>query len=493
MNYKKTARRNFIKRLVSLCVLSAAGLFRAPVLFARTLADGLDRIKGRIIRRADTNYELWRASMVWYIFKPRRYPDTIIQIKSEQDVIEAINYARSNRLKVALRATGHNPARAVLRNGGVLIDLSPLQKVEIDAGEKTAWIQPGIRSEELINLTRKKGLSFPAAHTGMVGLGGYLIGGGLGWNMPEWDIACRSILAAEIITAEGRKVTATPTGNQDLYWAVRGAGPGFFGAVTRYKIRLYPLPRAITKSKYLLPIKELPAITEILNEWVNVKQERLEILAVVGRFYPPNAAPEKQELVCAISVVAFAGSPQEARSLLEPVAQSQIPEMSLLKKENIEMTYPQLYAGQSTDFSSPSRTAVENIWTDQPAMGLTKLAEKLQHSPPPSPRSFALSAWGVNPDKQDDDSSFTYAADHYISWYLIAEEAAHIEPNYRWMDQAVAMMHPLARGHYMNEIDPARYPVHVRACFSKAKWKRLNELRLRYDPDGVFHTYLGHS
>ncbi len=491
MNTAST-RRGFLGRLVrGTAVLF--GMLHAPLVYAQHVAAGLSRIKGKIIRRGDSNYELWRASMVWYLVKPRRYPDLIVRAQSEQDVIEAINYARENQLKVSVRSTGHNPARAVLRNGGMLIDLSRLREVEIDAHERTAWIQPGIRSEEFTELTRQRGMAFPAAHTGIVGMGGYLIGGGLGWNMPEWDVACRSILDAEIITADGRQVSAIADQNDDLLWAVRGAGPGFFGAVVRYKLKLFPLPRAITKSKYLIPVRQLPAVIDALYDLVGVKDKRLEVLAVVGRFAPPDKPPEQRDLQCAVSVVAFADTRDDTRSLLAPVDDSPLAGMSLIKQERVQMTYPELYAGQSTDHSSPKRTAVENIWTDEPGKALSILAKRLQETPPPSPHCFALSAWGINPAKQDATACLYSAADHYVSWYLMADEEAHVAQNYAWMDDAVEVMRPLAKSRYINEIDPRRYPHHVSECFTDASWQRLSALRQKYDPGEVFHSYLGHA
>lgn len=493
MDESGSSRRGFLRRIARV-LGAAASLALAPSLArARQLAGSLDAIGGRIIRRGDADFESWRASMVWYLFKPRRYPRMIVRAESEQDVIEAVRYARDNGLRITVRATGHNPAGAVLRDDGLLIDLSGLRRVEIDTASRTAWVQPGIRSEEFIELTRHHGLAFPAAHTGIVGLGGYLIGGGLGWNMPLWGIACHSILAAEIITADGNKVLASAEENSDLLWALRGAGPGFFGAIVCYRLQLFPLPQAITKSKYLVPVRELDKVTAALETLTLQKQQRLELLAVIGRFYPPEKPVEQRELVCAISAVAFGDTRDDALSLLEPVDNSAIPALSVLKKEHVQMSFPELFEGQETDYSSPLRTAVENIWTDQPGAALKALAERIQQTPPRSPQSFVLSAWGFNPGKPDQDMSFSNTAPHYVSWYLMASSEADIEPNFQWMDEAVAMLKPLSRGHYINEINPARYPAHVRECFAPAKWERMQQLRKKHDPQEVFHTWLGHA
>ena len=262
--------------MVSGLSLMCAGAMGASAAIAKTVASSLHRISGVIIRRGDSNYELWRSSMVWYIFKPDRYPDMIIRAHSEQDVIQAVNHAREQGLKIATRATGHNPARGCLRNGGMLLDLSRLREVEIDADAGTAWVQPGIRSEDFIEITHPRGWAFPAAHTGIVGLGGYLIGGGLGWNMSDWDIACRSIIGAEIVMADGGRLTVSATENPDLLWAIRGAGPGFFGAVLRYKLKLFPTAQAIIKSKYLVPIDKMPYLMKVLEESSQILDETVE-------------------------------------------------------------------------------------------------------------------------------------------------------------------------------------------------------------------------
>ncbi len=486
-------RRGFVTRLTALLSAAAGGSLKVPLALAQRTGDHLKRIGGRIIRRADSNYEVWRASMVWYIFKPARFPDTIIRAESEDDVIAAVDYARESGQKVATRTTGHNPARACLRNGGVLLDTSQLREVEIDAAAGTAWIQPGIRSEDFIELTRALSWSFPAAHTGIVGLGGYVIGGGLGWNMPAWDIACRSIIGAEIVLADGRKVVADAHTNADLLWAVRGIGPGFFGVVLRYKLRLFPLPRAIIKSKYIVSMKHTAELMQALEEITATKKRQLEVLAVAGRFAPPDKAPAERDFVWAISVVSFGQSQTDGLALLEPVRRSNLPTMSSMKKENALLSYPELYAGQETDHSSPTRTAIHNIWTNDPAEAMSTLVDRWQTTPPRSPRSFALSAWGVNPSPDDADSSFTYTGDHYVSWYLMAENADDVAPNFQWMDESVKLMKPYTRGHYPNEINMQRYPDTIRACFSAEKWNKLEALRAQYDPDGVFHSYLGFS
>jgi len=493
MTLNKLTRRGLLGRAVWLGTLGLFNTLRSSVSFAREhVAEGLNRIKGKIIHKSDPHYEAWRKSLIWYVYKPKRYPDTIIRAQSHTDVLEAVNYARDNGLKIAVRSTGHNPARATMREGGVLLDVAQLRDVEIDVEARTAWIGSGVRSAEFMQLCGRHDLAFPVAHTSMVGLGGYLLGGGMGWNLGEWDVACRSIIGAEVIMADGRKLEVSAENNADLLWAIRGVGPGFFGAAVRYKLRLYPLPKAKTKTTYIIPIERLPEVTAAISQIVAEKSKRLEVLAVLGRFHPPGTPRNQQGRInIVISAFAFGDTPKDVDAIAAPVIESSLPGLSIFKQEKVPMTFLQLFASMQTDHTSPYRTDVTNLWTKDPGAGLMTLAERLPDTA--SPKSFVLSVWGVNPDRNDADSSWTYFSDHYMSWYAIADEAAQIEANAAWMDESVKAMQSVMAGRYPNELDPLRYPNHIVECFSEPKWKRLGEMRGQFDPDGVFHSYLGYS
>lgn len=491
MNIPQQNRRTFLRHILTLGAAGMAGVAHTTLALAQAAGEALQGITGRIIQRTDPRYLSWWASMTWYIFKPKRYPDTIVRAASEADAIATIDYARSNGVRIAVRSTGHNPAKASVRDGGILLDLSQLRNVEIDEANRIAWIQPGIRAEELHAHTIAHGLVFPAAHTGIVGLGGYLLGGGLGWNMPEYGIACRSVLGAEIILADGTKVYASADENPELHWAIRGAGPGFFGAVVRYKLQLYPVHEIIKVRSYVIPAAKIGEALAELDAIGKVSDRRLEILIKIGNFHPVEKPYEARELVMTAQFFAFADSEEDAQRLMAPVASSGIAGLSVVAKEDFPIAYPELYLPPETDLTSPGRTTVENMWTDDVAEALRLLTDKLIADPPRSPRSFLLCGWSFNDTFEDPSSCVSTGGRHYMSWYMIAEQEEDIGPNYQWMDAAVELVRPFARSRYINEIDPARYPHHVEQCFAPADWQRLEALRKKYDPHGVFHTYLG--
>ena len=487
-------RRDVLRQLGALGVTGAIGQLYSGSLFAGPgeVAKGLDQLlDGEVINREDDQYEAWRNSMVWHLRKPDRYPDTITRARSEQDVSAAVKYATDNGLRVSARSSGHNSTGAALRDGGLLIDLALLRSVEINAGHKTAQVQPGLWSEQLIREAGKQGLAFPAAHCPSVALGGYLLGGGVGWNHAHWGgVACHSIKSADIILAGGRKVTATPDAYPDLFWAVRGVGPGFFGIVTRLELQLYPLPQAIYNSMYISPIDNLLAVVNSLDKLNRIKNERVEIIVLLMHDpqAPENTLPQQAKL-CMVAVNAFVDTESEATAMLSPFADSELAAASVFKLEYQPTSFAKLYNPENVD-SGIGRYAVDNIWTDDPGQALLAVAEHFKSTP--STRSHVLCSYGIKSELHD-DACFSRIADHYIASYLLWNKAENDEANYDWLKKTNDLLQPYGKGTYVNEIEATRFPERIKSSFSEKSWTRLAELRKKYDPDNVFHPWLGYS
>ncbi len=488
---KGSTRRSFLKKITSACAVGVAISLQSTVTFAKKAGDMLSRIKGTVIHKTDKFYEVWREGMTWYVRKPKRYPQTMVLASSTQDVINAVNYARENGLKVSIRSTGHSISASHLRDDSVMIDLSQLREVSFDAEAQTAWLQPGMRAQEFQELANAQGLAFPTAHTNVVGLGGFLLGGGLGWNLQKWDISCRSVIGAEIVTADGKLINVNENENPDLLWAIRGAGPGFFGIIVRYHVKMYPMPRAITKSSYILTEEHIPMAVSELEKLAREKDINAEILGVLKHSADIPGMP-KEGIAFIVSVIAFADSKAQAQQILAPFAASPIADKAYLKKVDRPHTFPELFEGQLiTDATAPDRTSIDNMWTDRLGEAVLKMVDILRESV--SKRSFVITVWGVNPSKRT-DTALPHFADDYMSYYALADKPEHTEPNYLWMDKIKETMDQgFAKGHYINETEFLRYPEHVKQCFTEDGWKRLGKLRTQYDPQGLFHTYIGYS
>jgi FAD/FMN-containing dehydrogenase len=264
--------------------------------------------------------------------------------------------------------------------------------------------------------------------------------------------------------------------------------------VTRFHLKLYPAPKAILASSYILPLDGLDTVTATLERITESAEPRLEILAVLMHNpEAPPAAPAERSKICFLTAFAFGDTADDARSMLAPLAQSAIAEQAVTKDENQRFTFDRLYPqyfGTDTPGGYLGRYAAESVITDEPGKVLHGLADHLRRAT--SPINHVIASYGLNL-KARDDACFSSIAKHYVGCFAIWDEEQDDESNFQWLDQAIPFMDPFAKGHYVNEVEARRHPERIRACYSKAAWKRLQELRKKYDPQGVFHTYLGYT
>jgi FAD/FMN-containing dehydrogenase len=499
MNYKNISRRLVLKQLASMSAIGAMGSLRSLSLYAEERNNPeiglIPEIKGKVIHRQDEDYEFWRQHMIWHLSKPDRYPDIIVRAKSEQDVINAIKYAAKNKLKVTTRSGGHNAPGAALRDGGVIIDVSLLNDIEIDIKNRIASIGGGVKSASLVTAARDEGLSFPAPHCPTVGLSGFTMGGGIGWNYAHWGgMSCFSIEAADVVTAEGKLLRTSDDENPDLIWAIRGVGPGFFGVVTRLYLNLYPVPKTILVNNYIHPLDNLEAVTTTLDEVNKVKDDRAEVIAILLQNpEAPADAPPEQSKICFISIFAFAGSEAEAQAMLAPFAESDLANKSLVKIENTEYTFEGLYGkffNPGVPAGMQARYAVDNVITNKPGETLLALADHFKHAT--SPHSHVLAAYAVNM-KPRANSCFSSIGSDFVGCYSIWDNAEEDERHFKWLDETILIMDPFASGHYINEVEARRHPERIEKSFSKENWQRLKTVRDKYDPMEIFHKHLGYS
>ncbi len=498
MKHSKSTRREMLNRFLSGTVVGALGSLYSRSASPQASDSGSGgprpRVSGTVVRKDDADYESWRQSMVFHRSKPDRYPDMIVQVRSVEDVQAAVRYAADNKLKITTRSGGHNATGASLRNGGLCIDVSSLNGVQIDDTRQIALTQPGVKSIQLSAQAGARGFSFPVPHCPTVGIGGFVLGGGIGLNyQSRGGFAALSIEGAEIVTADGELVMASRDENPDLYWAVRGAGPGFFGVVTRYHLRVYPTPRGILASSYILPLEAVETMTTELDKLVEVKDDRVEVLAALmhSPVAPTDASPEESK-ICFVSAYAFGDTVAESRDMLRPFARSALPRESIVMTEYEKLSFTGLYQFFTPDKpgGAHGRYAVDNVMTNEPGQIFMGLADHFRSTP--SPINHVLGAYSMNL-KERDDSCLSSIANHYVGTFIIWQDEADDERNFAWLEEAIPVMEQYGKGRYINEVEARRHPEHIRECFSADNWQRLADVRRQYDPDGVFHTYLGYG
>ena len=492
------ARRSFLK-LAGLVGAGAIGALQAGAAWAKAGATRLATaarpaeladFKGEIVTRAHPGYLGWLWTMTWYRIKPKKqYPIMFARPTSREDLSVLMAYANAQNVQLVARSSGHNICNTCIVQDAITVDMSMFDEIgEIDTAGRTVWAGPRVLSEPLNRRLFEKGLAFPSAHTGFVTIGGYLLGGGMGWNMPAWGMGCASVLAAEVMLADGRVVIASETENTDLYWALRGVGPGFFGLVLRYKLQLHPAPK-IVKNTYFYTLDQLENAVPAYLKLLPASNNRSEVLGALGRFNPPGTPPEKQTWHWAVNIFSYGETEQDALDAAKVFTESDVGKFAVSNPVvNQPVGYMDLYNQLATDFYAQYRTTEVALFTDDPLPVLKRLGEIIP-AKALDQRSFGFSVLGSNPTVPE-PACYTYKAPHYISWYLMGTTNEDVQQNYALMDEIYAEIKPYIKGYYINEIDFTHFPHMAKECFSEEKWSKLLKVRKQYDPDKRFASYL---
>lgn len=222
-------------------------------------------------------YDKARTSRLFNGIVPKRYPTGIILAKVEQDVVYAMKIALERKLRVSIRAGGQSYPAWSVRDNSLLLDLGEYSELILDQKTHVVRLSPSTTGRELDKYLLANGRAFPGGHCPGVAVGGYLLGGGMGWNtnvsaflmfndkgfqlikVKNWGWACESVVAIDVVTANGQLVRADANTNEDLFWAARGGGPAFPGVVTRFYLQTQPAPKVIRSSVYLYPLEHYKA------------------------------------------------------------------------------------------------------------------------------------------------------------------------------------------------------------------------------------------
>ncbi|MCV7413375.1 oxidoreductase [Mycobacterium florentinum] len=438
---------------------------------------------GRHFFRSDDGYEAARRGTVWNQRVPARYPELIVQAVDTDDIVSALRYAKANGLKVNIRSGGHSWAANHLRDGAVLIDVSRIDHANIDAAKGVAVVGPGKGGSILMAELEAQNLFFPAGHCKGVCLGGYLLQGGYGWNSRVWGLACENVIGLDVITAEGEQIHCDADNHADLYWAARGAGPGFFGVVTSFYLKLYPRPGACGTSVYVYPIE----LADEIYTWArNVSAEvdrRVEMQIVASRSVP---SMNLETPAITFASPAFAHTEKEAEEALAIFGTVPVVDKALVKIPYMPTDMPTWYTAVMSNYLSDHRYAADNMWTSASAEDLLPGIHNIIDTIPDHPSHFLWLNWGPSPARPD--MAYSIEDEVYLALYGAWQNESDDAKYGDWARSNMAAMSHLATGIQLADENLGQRPARFA---SDEAMVRLDKIRAAYDPDGLFNAWMG--
>ena len=491
MIIKHLSRRQFSvlagKLFAGLAAFFSFGGCSAPSPGNSTFSKLRANIAGDVITKEDENYAARRRNLIWQLRKTERRPDTIVQATSVEDVVNTVKFAGQNSLKVGIRTGGHSWVHSAVRDGGIVLDMSRFRDLEIDAEHRTAVVGPAIYSRELATVLGRQGLGFPMAHCSTVPMGGYLLGGGQGWNWGSWGgAACNSVIGLDVVSAQGEPVRVDEKNHPELLWAARGSGPGFPAVVTNYHLKLYPLPRAIHLSSFTWPLQDTLAVSEWLPEIGLALADKVELFMFLLGLPEPIDGVNK---VVNVTAVAFADTADEARALLSPMSAARTLAKPIMSEELKPVTFDDLFNLVDLSFP-PCRAAADTFYFD---ISMRDVMEKyVDHfASAPSPMSNVLCEVKPKPIYLP-DTAYSMRRLTFLSPYSFWMDEKEDEQNIAWLARTQEILAPLSVGHFISEADLEASPARSERSFNQPNWQKIKAAKDKYDPLGVFHTFLGH-
>ena len=438
--------------------------------------------KGSVVRRGEAGFEQAVLGTSFTVRDPGRRPDIVVQANDVYEVMAAVRQAAQDGMHIGMCSGGHSWAQNHIREGGLMLDLSRLKSIEINPTKMTAVIGPAVFAGELNLAVVPHGLFFPVAHAWTVGLGGFLLQGGFGWNSRNVGLGCQNVIGIDVVLADGSLVHASEKENADLFWSARGAGPGFFGVVVRFHLQLHKRPRFIGLKAQVFRIQHLEEVMRWADQVGPQVSPKVEFQIVMN----PKATLINAHGMEVIAPV-MADSWKEAREMVAFMSNSSVRSKASFTLPLLPMSLNfMMKTGEKTLFLSNTRWSADNMCMDTPIDPLLPAIRSIADTQPPHPSHVLWLNW--NGPVQLADMAFSMQFRTYLALYCGlgkgVDEAQHVN----WATDHMKAMEPWSRGIQLADENLARRPAKF---VSDANMVRLDQARAKYDPQGRFHPWMG--
>jgi FAD/FMN-containing dehydrogenase len=439
---------------------------------AKSITDLSTRFSGTLLRPDEPGYDDARKIHNGMI---DRKPALIARCLGTADIVDAVNFARTRGLEIAVRGGGHNVAGRAVCDGGLMLDLSLMKGIHVDPVHRTARAQGGANWREFNRETQLHGLATTGGVISTTGISGLTLGGGIGWLMAKYGLAIDNLLSAEVVTASGDASYASEHENPDLFWALRGGG-GNFGVVSWFEYRLHPVG-TVTSGLIAYPFERAREVLTLFREMTSALPDDSAIFG--GLLHAPDGTR------LAVIMACHCGTPAEGDVALKPVKQLGTPLIDTIGATTYEAANTMLDGGfpkgalnywKSSLIAEPSDEAIET------------LISRFAACPSPMSGIVLEHIHGAATRVAVDATAFPHRREGYqllvVSQWLEPLDSAR---NIAWARESYDAMRPyFVSGRYVNYLGEDEGDDAVKAAYG-ANYERLRTLKAKYDPTNLFH------
>lgn len=439
---------------------------------AADIVDLRSAVQGAVVTASDRPYE--EARRVWNGNVDRR-PALIARCAGTVDVQKVVEFARSRELMLSVRGGGHGAPGYGTNDGGVVIDLTPMKKIRVDAAARKVFAEGGVLWRELDEATQAHGLAATGGTVSNTGVTGLTLGGGLGWLMGKHGLAIDNLCKAEVVTADGRQRTASPKHDAELFWALRGGG-GNFGVVTSVEFQLHAVTDVLG-GMLLYPLEQARDVLRFYRDFCSTLPDEAEAYAAL------LTAP--QGMPVAALLLGYNGPLAEGEKVLAPARR--------FGKPLADLVAPMPYGVRQRLLDEPNAThGLHRYWrsafTERISDALIDvIVDGASRFSSPLSAFLFFHMHGAATRVAPTATAFAprrplWDFDAIGQWTDPLQSAAHVG----WVRALWSELEPHLQGTaYVNHLAADDRPEKVRASFGE-NYARLRALKAKYDPRNLF-------
>ncbi|PKO16577.1 MAG: FAD-linked oxidase [Chloroflexi bacterium HGW-Chloroflexi-10] len=432
-------------------------------------------LKGRVIVPGDADYD--EARMVFSGTIDSR-PAVIVRVANTDDISRVVSLAHETGLELAIRSGGHSGAGHGVCEGGIVLDLADMRALEIDVKGRTAWAETGLTAGEYTAAVGAHGLATGFGDTGSVGIGGITLGGGIGFLSRKYGMTIDSLLAAEVVTADGQLVYADANTNPDLFWAVRGGG-GNFGVASRFKFQLVEVDMVVGGMLIL------PATADVIADFVAAAEAAPEELSTIANVMiappMPFLPPEAHGKLIVMALIVYAGDTEAGERALAPFRAIATPIADMLHP----MHYPELFPPEQAGYH-PKAAARMLFVNDIERSVAETILDHLKASKASMAVTQIRVLGGAISRVPADATAFAHRTSRIMmSVAAMYQDSAENAIHEAWVTNLASILQQNDSGTYVNFLGDEG-EARVRAAYPGQTWERLTAIKTRYDPTNLF-------